>query len=64
MPKMILQIRKMDQEISIENKMGLIAIANEHGVVFTERCITRDELDRVNSIAQDIEFHLINSVEE
>jgi hypothetical protein len=64
MPKINLPIRKMDDEIRIENKMGLIAIANKFGVTFVEKHISPEELDRINAIVQDIEFHLANTIEE
>ena len=65
MPKLTLITRKRGYDIVIENQLGLIlAIISDKGIEFQVPNVKALELDRINSIAQDYEYTLENSIEE
>lgn len=64
MPKQLLFIRKVGKTIKVENQQGIFLASIDSFDINFFNSVTLEELDRINSIAQDLEFHIENTTEE
>ncbi len=63
-PKALLFVRKVDKVLKVSNNFHFdLAHIDQWQITFLMP-VSKEELDRINQIAQDYDYHIANIVEE